>query len=227
MLVCSAAADPAFEGASITYGMVGVPGAISSFNIFPDRKLSYETIGGYKALGICGSGLIDIISELLRYNIITGTGSFTDRKDNELGNRLVNYKNMKAFELVAQGSARDNRPILLTQKDVREVQLAIAAGINILLKEAGINFNEIANIYLAGGFGSFIDPSNACNIGLFPDKMADKIIKIGNGAGLGAKAYLLDKKQNDKVRYLLETIEYLELSLRKDFQDEFMKSMEF
>ncbi|QTL96598.1 DUF4445 domain-containing protein [Iocasia frigidifontis] len=230
ILACSAAAGSAFEGANITFGTAGVPGAIFSFSITEGGEFSYETIATEPPVGICGSGLIDLVAEMIKNDILTGTGMFNENPAENILNKIKTYKGMKALEIVEVDSTAINRPILLTQKDVRELQLAkgaIAAGINILLKEAGILYQDIEKIYLAGGFGSFIKPSSACKIGLLPKDMEDKIIKIGNGAGLGARSYLLDKTQREKTTSLLARIEYLELSLRKDFQEEFMKSMEF
>lgn len=223
ILTCSAAAGPAFEGAKITFGMAGVPGAISKFSITDDGQVEYETIASRKPAGICGSGLVDIIAELLDKKLLNSTGAFNRENNIVLKEYLTTYKNMPSFKVIDEN-------ILLTQKDVREFQLAkgaIAAGINILLKEAGIGFEDIKRVYLAGGFGSFIDPVNACKIGLLPSSVEDRIIRIGNGAGLGARAYLLDKQLKEKAELLLNKIKYIELSLRKDFQDEFMNSMEF
>lgn len=230
MLACSAAAGPAFEGAKITFGMAGVPGAISQFDISDDKQLLYETIDSKEPLGICGSGLIDIVAEMIDHGLLTNTGAFNEDINRNLLSSLIEYKGMKAFKIVDQEDTASDNHILLTQKDVRELQLAkgaIAAGINILLKEAGIKYEDIKNIYLAGGFGSFINPENACKIGLLPKNLEEKIVKIGNGAGLGARAYLLDKKQREKAENIIDKIEYLELSLRMDFQNEFMMSMEF
>ncbi|MTI58872.1 MAG: DUF4445 domain-containing protein [Firmicutes bacterium] len=230
LLACSAAAGSAFEGANITFGTAGVSGAISSFAITEGGEFSYETIAAEPPVGICGSGLIDLVAEMIKNDILTGTGMFNENPAENILSKIKTYKGMKALEIAEADSTAINSPILLTQKDVRELQLAkgaISAGINILLKEAGILYQDIEKIYLAGGFGSFIKPSSACKIALLPKDMEDKIIKIGNGAGLGARNYLLDKTQREKTTSLLARIEYLELSLRKDFQEEFMKSMEF
>lgn len=230
ILACSAAAGSAFEGANITFGTAGVPGAISSFTITDNGGFSYKTIADKPAAGICGSGLIDITAEMVKHGILTGAGMFNENPAKSILSKIKTYKGLKALEIAEVDLTAIDSPILLTQKDVRELQLAkgaIAAGINILLKEADILYQDIEKIYLAGGFGSFIKPSSACKIGLLPKDMEDKIIKIGNGAGLGARSYLLDKTQREKTTSLLARIEYLELSLRKDFQKEFMKSMEF
>ncbi len=230
MLACSTAAGPAFEGAKISFGTAGISGAVSQFNISSDRQFIYKTIDSVAPIGICGSGLIDIISELINNNILNKTGSFNEDLPGIYQEKMINYKNIKAIKIVDAEFTTIDSHILLTQKDVRELQLAkgaIAAGINILLKEAEIEYQDIKKIYLAGGFGNFINPINACTIGLLPLNMENKIVKIGNGAGLGAKSFLLDKKQKKKVLDLSKKIEYLELSLHKDFQNEFMKSIEF
>ncbi len=225
ILACSTAAGPAFEGAKITYGMAGVPGAISRFKISQENDFIYETIDSLDAKGICGSALIDIIGEFVEKEIITRTGSFNNSMDEKFFEYMTTHQNMDAIKITPE-----DKSIKITQKDIRELQLAkgaIAAGINILIKEAGIDFSKINKIYLAGGFGSYIDPVNACKIGLLPEKMEDKVMKIGNGAGLGAKACLYDKEQLIRAEKIVNRVEYLELSLRQDFQNEFMMSMEF
>ncbi|MEJ6950403.1 ASKHA domain-containing protein [Natronospora cellulosivora (SeqCode)] len=235
LIACSTAAGPAFEGAKIAFGMAGVSGAISKFEISDKKEFLYETIDFIDAKGICGSALIDIVGEFVEKEIITRTGSFNNDMDEKFMDYMTTYQNMQAIKIAPLDSISLTKDsiddsILITQKDIRELQLAkgaIAAGINILLKEAGIDFSEINNIYLAGGFGSFIDPVNACIIGLLPEKMGDKVVKIGNGAGLGAKACLYDKEQLLRAERIVKQVEYIDLSLRADFQDEFLMSLEF
>ncbi|MFW6287819.1 MAG: ASKHA domain-containing protein [bacterium] len=235
LLACATAAGPAFEGAKITFGMAGVPGAISKFKISQEKDFIYETIDSIEAKGICGSALIDIVGEFVENEIITRTGSFNNSMDEKFLQYMTEYQNMEAIKIASfnsnylQSDSMDES-ILITQKDIRELQLAkgaIAAGINILLKEAGIDYSKINNIYIAGGFGSFINPVNACKIGLLPEKMQVKVVKIGNGAGLGAKACLYDKEQLVRAEEITNKLEYLELSLRSDFQEEFIKSLDF
>lgn len=229
LLACSTAAGPAFEGASITYGVPGVPGAIASFRIGGDRQIDYKTINEQAPVGICGSGLVDIIAELLEHGIISRTGLIREDTGPDIF-KIRDYKNMRAIEIIPEKYTAIDGPILLTQKDIREVQLAkgaIAAGISILMKEAGIGFDALANIYLAGGFGSFIDPHNACKISLLPGEMEKRVRKIGNAAGLGARGYLLDKGKREEAGLLAEKIEYIELSLREDFQAEFIQALDF
>lgn len=229
LLACTAAAGPAFGGASISYGVAGIPGAISSFSINEGREFKYETIKEQKAVGICGSGLIDIVAALLEHGFISKTGLIREDLDQDLF-RIRDYQDIKAIELLAKEDTAIGSPIFLTQKDIREVQLAkaaIAAGVNILIKEAGIRDTDIANVYLAGGFGSYINPASACKIGLLPGMMEKRIRKIGNAAGHGARLYLLDKRMREKAELLAEKIGYLELATRGDFQAEFIRAMDF
>jgi uncharacterized 2Fe-2S/4Fe-4S cluster protein (DUF4445 family) len=222
-LACSAAAGPAFEGANLSCGMAGVPGAISAFRFVNGRR-EFEVIGGGEPKGICGSGLIDIVAELLRCGFLDDTGAFVGERALEDWQRpmLKSKSGMAAFAVTED--------ILLTQRDVRELQLAkgaVKAGILTLLKEAGITSGQVAAVYLAGGFGSHINVKNACTVGLFPKELEDRVVQMGNGAGAGAKMCLLDKSQLQRAAALKGKVEYIELSTRTDFQSIFMETMLF
>jgi len=231
LYACSAAAGPAFEGAGITFGMAGVPGAISKYRL-NNGKVEYQTIADKKAKGICGSGLVDVIAEMLQRGFLQSTGAMTTEENLPADERkyLTDYKGKKAYRILSGQETADGEEIVLTQKDIREFQLArgaIMTGIKILLKEAGITIDKIKNVFLAGGFGNYIAPHNACLIGLVPGELEDKIIRIGNGAGLGAKMYLLDKELSAYAEEISKRVDYIELSSRVDFQNEFMESMFF
>ncbi|ACL70284.1 ASKHA domain-containing protein [Halothermothrix orenii] len=231
LFACSAAAGPAFEGARITFGMAGITGAISKYR-FNNGEVHYRTINNNRARGICGSGLVDIIAELLKYGFLKETGAFKDGVELKAGyaDYLTTYKGITSFRVVPGNETHDNKDILLTQKDIREFQLAkgaILAGIKILLKEAGVDYSDIEKVYLAGGFGNYIDPHNASLIGLIPENLEDKVIRIGNGAGMGARAVLLDQKLIEYAARLKEKTTYIELSSHSGFQEEFMNSMGF
>ncbi len=225
MIACSTAAGPAFEGANISSGMAGVRGAISSFSIH-DGKGVYETIEGVAPLGICGSGLMDIMAELLNHGFIDSTGAFA-KPDTLLpwqADLVTTVDGMPALVVVP------GTEITFTQKDVREVQLAkgaIRAGIFTLLKEAEIDLTKVGTVFLAGGFGNFVDVHSACAVGLIPAELEERVIRIGNGAGLGAKLCLLDKAEFDRGTDLKKCIRYVELSTRADFQELFMDAMFF
>ncbi len=165
MLTCAAAAGPAFEGAHIKYGSGAVDGAIDRVWA-EDGALRCHVLGEGKAASICGSGLVDAVAALIELERIDETGRM-DGAEVEL----------------ADG-------VSLTQRDVREVQLAkgaIAAGVDILMREMGVTEKDIRRLYLAGGFGNYIDKKSACAIGLLPPGLLDRVTPIGNAAGAGAR----------------------------------------
>lgn len=225
LVASSAAAGPAFEGARITFGVNGIEGAIDHVDF--GKRPFYTTIGDKKAKGICGSGIIDIISEFLKYGIIDSTGRFLPKEEVknlpiDIAQKITVYKDEPAF-LIENG-------IYVTQKDIRQIQLAkgaIIAGINIMIKEMGIDVNDIKKVFLAGGFGNYIFPPSAITIGLLPKELEGKIIQIGNSAGIGAIMALLSDKELERATQLQKKIKYIELSTHKDFQHEYIKGMYF
>ncbi|SHF15676.1 Uncharacterized 2Fe-2 and 4Fe-4S clusters-containing protein, contains DUF4445 domain [Caldanaerobius fijiensis DSM 17918] len=228
MISCSAAAGPAFEGAKITFGTGGIAGAISYVDL--DSDSIYKTIGDKRPIGICGSGIVDAVSELIRKGIIDETGKMHRAEELKglleprLLKRLVEYNGQVAFVL------DDSTGIVLTQKDIRELQLAkgaIAAGVNILIKELGIQAEDIQKVYFAGGFGNYIRIESAVNIGLIPKILKDRIVQIGNGAGVGAKMALLSDDYLELAAKIRNEVKYVELSAMPVFQMEFMNEMYF
>lgn len=221
ILACSAAAGPAFEGAKIRHGMRAAPGAIYGV-VISDGVVCEKTIDNATARGITGSGLVDAVAEMLKNRIISNSGKISD--DPEIhalyGDRLVHEGGGAAF-LLARG-------ITVTQGDIRELQLAkgaIYAGTHILMKDLGIC--DIKEILLAGAFGTSLPKENAQVIGLIPDIPLDRVKDIGNAAGVGSKMALISKNERLKAELLSKKVEYVELSGRKDFQDEFMDAMFF
>lgn len=233
ILTCSAAAGPAFEGAKIRYGMGGLPGAINQVRI--EEELTYTTIGQEPARGICGSAVVSLTAQLLKAGLMETSGRLKtvdelgDDYPPQLKERLCTVAEKPAILVAAQaeGAVED---VYFTQQDVRETQLAkaaIAAGIRILLKEMGITIPEVKSLYLAGGFGNYIDHHDAVRIGLLPKELEDKVIPIGNGAGAGAKMILLSRDYLQKARQIRTKTKYLELSTSSDFQNLFVESLEF
>ncbi|OGJ86167.1 MAG: hypothetical protein A2268_01700 [Candidatus Raymondbacteria bacterium RifOxyA12_full_50_37] len=205
---CATAAGPAFEGARIACGTGGVEGALSKF-----KNGKYETIGNEKIAGICGSGLIDVIAYLLDSNAIDETGHM----END-------------FIIEKQAHTGTDHDIVLTPKDIRETQLAkaaIYAGILIMMKVAKISFEQIDTVYLAGGFGNYMDPDSAMRIGLIPRELGGKIKQIGNGAGTGARLALKSVEFEREIEKTVKQCEYIELSMRQDFNDEYVNGMMF
>lgn len=205
---CSTAAGPAFEGAKISCGMGAVEGAISAFS-----NEGYTVIGDEKPAGICGSGLIDIVAFLCESGRIDTEG------------RLKND-----FIIATAVETGTEQSVYLNQDDIREVQLAksaIASGIKILIKQAGLSFDQIDTLFLAGGFGNYINTESAVRIGLLPAEMKDKIIPLGNTSGTGAILALKSIKFDDVIKELLARIKHIELAADDDFALEFAMNMSF
>ncbi len=233
MYCCSTAAGPAFEGAHIRNGCGGIPGAINSVKI-ENGELKYTTISDLPPIGICGSAIVDIVAILVENEIIDEGGRFNDEEDinsdtgRKLLDRITQIDGQPAF--VISKDPTTNEVIAITQKDIRELQLAkaaIAAGIRILINSAGLNVNDVQKVYFAGGFGSYINKSSAIKIGLIPKEFENKIVVLGNAAGTGAKMCLISKnklKESDKI---LNRSKYIELSSLPEFQNEFVDCMYF
>lgn len=234
LITCSTAAGPAFEGAHLSCGMRAADGAIDVVTI--NHRVEYHVIGDVPARGVCGSGLVDLVAGMLQSGVIDSTGMMRDAEalrngnGSELADRVVGEGRQRQFMLVDPESGAGGRPVLVTQRDVRELQLAkgaIRAGIQILLKELGITAADVKRVYLAGAFGNYIRPTSALAIGLIPEFPNAEILPVGNAAGSGAKMALLSRAALREASAILEHVEYLELSGRPDFQEEFAEAMIF
>jgi uncharacterized 2Fe-2S/4Fe-4S cluster protein (DUF4445 family) len=232
---CSAAAGPAFEGSRIGSGMRAAEGAIDKVKI-DNKFITYKVIEDGKVRGICGSGLIDLIAELLKLGLINKSGKLIDREEGnselseEIRKRIIKGQKGNKFLLVKGKETENGKPIYLTQRDIREVQLAkaaIFAGIKILLKEVNIPLEDIQEIFLAGAFGNFIDKKSAVRIGLLPNLPLKKIESVGNAAGRGAEITLCSNKMRKVGEEISKKVKYVELSSRSDFQEEFIKAIIF
>ena len=213
MICCSAAAGPAFEGAHISCGTGAVSGAINTVKIKGGRA-EVTTIGGSEAIGICGSGLLDAVAGLLENELLEDTGAFYDNSPFTNGGA--------SYPLTER--------VQITQGDIRQVQLAksaIAAGVAVLLKEAGISSGDVEQVYLAGGFGNYMDSASAMRIGLLDKAFAGKITQSGNAAGAGAVMALISDETANSAKRIASAIKYLELSQRQDFNELFIDNMFF
>jgi len=207
-LCCATAAGPAFEASNISYGMPAVKGAISGYS-----EAGYQTIANAPPLGLCGSGLLDVISVLLDAGHISSSGEMEED-----------------FVLAPAAESGSGEPVLLTPADVRELQLAkaaVAAGINILFKFAGIEARSVEAVYLAGGFGNYIKKESAIRTGLLDDSFREKIIPIGNASGTGALTALKSEEFDIRINGMIEKMEYIELSSDPDFVTEYAMNMSF
>ncbi len=218
---CSSAAGPAFEGASIRYGMGAVEGAIDRVWLHENGEVAYSTIAGKPAIGICGSAIIDIMALLIELEIVDETG-FMDGEQPHSEKYLFSSNDGIAFRITDS--------ISFTHRDVREVQLAkaaIAAGSAVLLKEAHLEVSELGSVMIAGGFGSFINTQKAKRIGLLPQIDCEKIITIGNAAGRGALDVLLIEGESSNVEHIRTSVHYIELSTAPLFQEYYVEQMFF
>ncbi|MHB0859260.1 MAG: ASKHA domain-containing protein [Anaerolineae bacterium] len=234
LVTCSTAAGPAFEGAQLSCGMRAADGAIDVVSF--DGDVHWHAIGDAPPRGVCGSGLVDLVAAMLRAGIIDEMGTMQDgdalRNNGQakLAERMFHVERHREFHLATADEGAGGRPVRVTQRDVRELQLAkgaIRAGIEILMKELGIQAGDVRRIYLAGAFGNYIRPESALEIGLMPRFPNAEIVPIGNAAGSGAKMALLSLSARSEAADLPSRVEYLELSGRPDFQEEFMEAMVF
>ena len=205
-IACSTAAGPAFEGARISCGMRGAPGAVDHVYV-QNRSIHFHTIDDIQSKGICGSGLLDLSAALLDTGILTDSGILAENP----------YK-------------LENSTVSLTQKDISELQLAksaIRSGIELLAKKMGVNISDIQNVYLAGAFGNYMNPASACRIGMLPSILLDRIESVGNIAGEGAKLCALNRREFVHSQILAAKTEFLELASCPEFQDCYIDHLMF
>ena len=221
---CAVASGPAFEGAGIACGMAGVDGAVSRVGL-RGGKFFYEMIGGGEAKGLCGSGLVDLAALLCREGIVTASGLLLP--PDEAPDRWAAY--LKEDE-DGNGVFFLTPEVYLTARDIRQLQLAkaaVAAGIRVLLKKSGTDINEIQGLYLAGGFGSFLNPHSAADIGMLPKELAEKTSVLGNASLAGASMVLSDEGARARLRDIQRACRYIELSGDRDFNEEYPEQMFF
>ena len=234
VVACSTAAGPAFEGAHLSCGMRAADGAIDSVSI--DGAVHWHTIGESAPRGVCGSGLVDLVAEMLRAGLIDATGmmqpveALAAAGQPALAERVAQNGRQRSFTLATAEEGAGGRPVVVSQRDVRELQLAkgaIRAGIEILLRELSVTSEDVRVIYLAGAFGNYIKPESALAIGLMPRFPNARIVPVGNAAGSGARMALLSRDVLAEAFRLVGEVDYLELSGRPDFQDRFAEAMVF
>jgi uncharacterized 2Fe-2S/4Fe-4S cluster protein (DUF4445 family) len=231
----SGAAGPAFEGVSIRHGMRAAHGAIDVVSFGLDGRVATNTIGGGAARGICGSGLIDAIAELLRFGIVSSSGYL--RRAEELPPsfpltaRLAQADGVQAFTLVsAESSAPGVGAVMITARDIRQVQLAkgaILAAATLLCREAGIEPAALDEVLVAGAFGNYIRKASALRLGLLPPVDPERVRLVGNAAGIGARLALVDREVLARARALAARTEYLDLATDPDYQAVFMRALAF
>lgn len=204
-IACSTAAGPAFEGAKISCGMRGAQGAIDHVTL-QDGALRCHVLGDGEAQGLCGSGLLDAVHCLLQTGVLSGSGRLSG------------------------GPVTLQDSVTLTQKDIREVQLAksaIRAGVELLCRQLGVTPGDIRQVFLAGAFGSYLSPESACGIGMLPPCLLARTSAIGNAAGEGAKGCAVSRAEFLHSQALATETEFLELASLPEFQDCFVDYLSF
>lgn len=230
---CSTAAGPAFEGSAILHGMRAATGAIEKVQI-EDGEVFFKTIGECEPEGICGSGLIDAIAQMIKSKLINKTGRLiaaedVDKKhlDPKFKERLIEVERERRFILVFKEKGED---IVITQNDIREVQLAkaaISAGIQLMLEEMDKTLDQLDRVIVAGAFGNYIDKESAVTIGLLPALERDKIISAGNTAGAGVSMTLASQKEMDLAQSLPDRVKHVDLAALESFQNTYLAAMAF
>ena len=233
MMCCSTAAGPAFEGATIRHGMRAAAGAIERVRV-TDGDIEIDTIDDAQAVGICGSGLIDAVAVLLETGVVDDLGKMVSKEEalqagipEAIANRIVG-SGLDAYFILAPREGLDD--IVLTQNDIREVQLAkgaILAGIQTLMKILEIPKEELDSIKLAGAFGNYIDKRSALRIGLLPQIDEERIVSVGNAAGVGSCMALINKEERAHADAIARATTHVELSRNEDFQDFYIMAMTF
>jgi len=234
VVACSTAAGPAFEGAQMACGMRAAPGAIEGVTITP-TGVQCQVIGNERPVGICGSGLIDVVAQLYLAGLLDENGKLVDREEAlalvsaGVAERIVQNGTQRAFVL-ATGAETGGAPVVISQRDIRELQYAKGAmksGIAILQRTLGIADQDIEQVMLAGSFGSYINPASARAIGLVPLVPQERIVAVGNTAGEGAKMAMLSFREREAARVIPAQVEYLELSAMSTFTDDFVDALSF
>ncbi|MBN1247589.1 MAG: DUF4445 domain-containing protein [Anaerolineae bacterium] len=222
LLSCSCASGPAFEGAHIHAGMRAAPGAVEYVQISDDTVM-VQTIGNRPAVGICGSGILDVVAELRAAGIVGRTGRL--KQDHP---RVVPWQGGGAFLLVEGNGTRNGHNLLVTRGDVNEIQLAkgaIRAGVDLLIKEAGITYEDLGEFVVAGAFGTYLDLNSAMRIGMFPPLPLNRFRQVGNAAGAGARQMLISQSRRRLAESLIDRVHYIELTAHPAFTDIYMEAM--
>ena len=233
VVATAAPAGPAFEAAQIRCGMRAAEGAIEGVAVSED-DIALEVIGDVDPVGVCGSGLVDAVAELVRVGLLDHSGRFVPNDDAagvspSLATRLTNIGDERVFVL----AWKDDDPaasVYLTQRDIRELQFAkasIATGWEILFGELGMEPEDVSQVLLAGSFGQYLSPAAAVRIGLVPRIALPRIVSAGNVAGEGAKIAALSLRERAEARSIVNEVRYVELSGRADFNDAFIDQLAF
>ena len=240
LISSSCATGPALEGAQIACGMRAAPGAIERIEIDPEtREVDYKVIGRdawrrfskpeeMKARGICGSGILDLLAELYRAGVVDKSGAFNKKAlEGHARFRINPATNQPEFVLAWCEESSIERDIVVTQKDIRQIQLAkgaLYAGCKLMVKRMGLD--RVDKVKIAGAFGTHVDRTKALTMGLFPDCEIEMIESVGNAAGDGCRAALLNIEKRKEANWCSRNVEYIELTIEESFQKEFVEALQ-
>jgi uncharacterized 2Fe-2S/4Fe-4S cluster protein (DUF4445 family) len=225
LMTCACSAGPAFEGSGIRCGMPAAEGAIETVELDSTGRASYKVIGGTKPKGLCGSGLVDLLAELFIKGLIDRHGKF---KKEKIAERIVEFEDGEAFIVEDHLHSYWGRDICITEKDIANLlrtKGAVYSACSLLLKNVGLQHDEIASIYLAGGFGQHLDVENAIRIGLLPDLDRDRFHYIGNSSLLGAFLILFSDSNRTLAQKTAKKMTYIELNTEPSYMNEFTGSL--
>jgi uncharacterized 2Fe-2S/4Fe-4S cluster protein (DUF4445 family) len=217
----SCASGPAFEGYHITHGMRAARGAIEKVRV-ENNAVQIQTIDDAPPAGICGSGVLDALAQIFLAGVVDGSGRMLDGHP-----RVRIGPDYREFLLVAEGESGAPAAVVLTQHDIRELQLAKAAirtGIQVLLATKGRKEQELDQVIIAGAFGSYIDISNAVAIGMMPPLPLERFRQVGNAAGMGARMALISSPQRMRAHALASQVKYVELGSAPNFNETFVNN---
>ncbi len=224
MVCCSASAGPAFEGSGVKHGMRAAKGAIEIMHITKEFEVSYSSIGNIPPRGICGSGLLDCIAEMLRSGIIDRSGNFQKGIETD---KLRKIDDEYEFVLIKKEDTGIDSEIVITQADIANLirsKGAIYAAVSLLIESMGLGINDINLVYLAGGFGNYLNVRNAITIGMLPDMPASRIKFVGNTSLTGAKMALLSEEAFETVQNIASQMTYFDLMGNQKYMEEFMSA---
>lgn len=238
MISSSCATGPALEGAQLQFGMRAAPGAIERIKIDPEtHEVDYKVIGRdawrqfseakeIKCKGICGSGILDVLADLYRAGVVTKSGAFNkEQKSNRY--RKNPGTNTAEFVIAWNEETSIGKDIVITQKDIRQIQLAkgaLYAGCKLMMRRMGVD--KLTRVKIAGAFGTHVDREKVLIMGLFPDCDTENIVSVGNAAGDGCRAALLNREKRVEANWVARNVEYIELTVERDFQQQFMEALQ-
>ena len=226
MVACACSAGPAFEGAGIKCGMRASEGAIERVTIGDDGEiLEYSVIGGGKPAGICGSGLISLLGELFRHEVVDRSGHFFNSPGT---GRIVQHESRRAFRLATNEQTRTGKDLVITEADLENLirtKAAIYAACSLVLEDVGLTWNAVARVYIAGGFGRYMRVADAVFIGMLPDLPLERFRYIGNSSLTGAYIALLSREHRRRLAEVAARITYVDMSSNPQYMDSYVKAL--